>query len=374
MRQSTSHSWRSILLAAIALGLSSGVLEVAILAVRTRWLKEPLLLSEQFVWMVPLVTLGFFVGMGVLLRIASWAIPERNASRLDVFSLAFLASWVPLLALPQLTTVPHLQLPVTIVLAAGVATFAMRVVARRTRRDPVLWSRLIAAPAAAVILLAFSVNASRCLKERDALAHLAPARPDAPNVLLIVLDTVRAQSLSLYGYPKGTTPQLQRLAAASVVFDVAVAPTPWTLPSHASMFTGHWPHELSVFVGGTPLDGTYPTLADVLRTHGYATAGFVANLIYGSSFHGLDRGFIRYEDYPISVGQAILSSSLGIRIASNNRLRYWLNYHHILNRKTAAEVNRDFSDMGSQSQWPTFFCLSQLHGGARAISAAETVR
>ena len=118
----------------------------------------------------------------------------------------------------------------------------------------------------------------------------------APNVLLIVLDTVRADHLSLYGYRRATSPNLERLAKHGIRFEEARATAPWTLPSHASMFTGHWPHELGVH-WLTPLGGNAPTLAEYLGSHGYATAGFVANDLYCSYDTGLDRGFTHYEDY-----------------------------------------------------------------------------
>ena len=119
---------------------------------------------------------------------------------------------------------------------------------------------------------------------------------NSPNVLLIVLDTVRADHLSLYGYERPTTPNLERLAKRGIRFDNARATAPWTLPSHASMFTGHWPHELGA-KWMTPLRGNLPTLAEYLGAHGYATAGFVANVVYCSQETGLARGFTHYEDY-----------------------------------------------------------------------------
>ena len=79
----------------------------------------------------------------------------------------------------------------------------------------------------------------------------------SPNVLLIVLDTVRADHLSVYGYERATTPTLERLAARGIRFDQARAPAPWTLASHASFFTGRWPHELGV-QWLTPLRGELP--------------------------------------------------------------------------------------------------------------------
>ena len=128
-------------------------------------------------------------------------------------------------------------------------------------------------------------------------------------MLLVVLDTVRADRLSLYGYGRDTTPNLARLAERGVVFNEARSAAPWTLPSHASLFTGRWPHELNVS-GDRPLDGTFPTLAEFLAKHGYATAGFVGNTYFCNSWYGLNRGFFHYEDYYeqniiISPGEAL---------------------------------------------------------------------
>ncbi len=122
----------------------------------------------------------------------------------------------------------------------------------------------------------------------------------ARNVLLIVWDTVRAANTSLHGYRRPTTPNLLRLASRGVRFDRAFASSSWTLPSHASMLTGRWPHELRVG-WKTPVRDGVPTLAGYLASHGYATAGFVANLDYCSRETGLARGFAHYEDFSCSV-------------------------------------------------------------------------
>src|SRR5262249_48453266 len=91
-----------------------------------------------------------------------------------------------------------------------------------------------------------------------------------------------------------------RLASRGVRFDPAFATSSWTLPSHASLFTGRWPHELTAD-WTSPLDETYPTLAEYLGAIGYDTAGFVANLDYCSRETGLARGFAHYEDYPVDL-------------------------------------------------------------------------
>ena len=105
-------------------------------------------------------------------------------------------------------------------------------------------------------------------------------------MLLIVWDTVRAGNLSLHGYGRRTTPNLERLAAGGVRFDRAFATSSWTLPSHASLFTGRWPHELSA---GWKVAARrdLPHARRVPRSLGYDTAGFVANLDYCSRETGL---------------------------------------------------------------------------------------
>ena len=139
-------------------------------------------------------------------------------------------------------------------------------------------------------------------QRREAGRPLPPA--NSPNVLLIVLDTVRADRLSLYGYQRRTTPTLERLAKRGIRFDAARATAPWTLPSHASLFTGRWPHELDV-QWLTPLRVNFPMLAEYLGSHGYATAGFVANTAllfvrhrFGPRLYSLRRLCSRKTRYP----------------------------------------------------------------------------
>lgn len=319
----------------IWLGLSSSVIEVAILSARKPWLKEHLLLSAHFAWMVPVVTVTLLalagLGLALLARVSRWARSERIA----IFVLASLAFWGPVLAIGRLHYVA------ATLLAVGLAVQTARLATARLDRHYPLIRSTIPWLAVLVIGVGAGVPSWHALVNRTAAADVPAARPGSPNVLLIVLDTVRALSLSLYGNPRPATLHLERLARDSAVFRQAFATSSWTLPSHASMFTGRWPHELS---GDweTPLDDRYPTLAEVLRAHGYATAGFVANLIYCSYVHGLDRGFTDYRDFPISPGQIVLSSSVGRLVATSETLRYLLDYQGVLNRKTAADVNQDF--------------------------------
>jgi hypothetical protein len=142
---------------------------------------------------------------------------------------------------------------------------------------------------------------------REGARALPP--PGSPNVLLIVLDTVRADHLSVYGYGRSTTPNLEILARGGVRFNRARAAAPWTLASHATMFTGLWPHELgSRWMH--PMRGDVPTLAEHLGSSGYATAGFVGNTFYCAYDSGLDRGFTHYRDYPVNWVSALRTAKL----------------------------------------------------------------
>ena len=92
--------------------------------------------------------------------------------------------------------------------------------------------------------------------------RLPAAPPGARNVVLIVWDTVRASNLSLYGYPRDTTPNLAAWARKGVRYNRALAPAPWTFPSHSSFFTGQWPFRLDSQWKFT-LDAPDPTLAEI---------------------------------------------------------------------------------------------------------------
>jgi arylsulfatase A-like enzyme len=210
--------------------------------------------------------------------------------------------------------------------------------------------------AGVVLLLGVALPGAAAVRERLSVGRL-PEGGQAPNVLLIILDTVRAASLSLYGYDRETSPNLAGWAQRGTVFQRAVATSSWTLPSHGSMFTGRWPHELS---GDwqVPLDDRFPTLAEVLRAKGYYTAGFVANPYYTTRESGLNRGFIHYEDLPISFNQLMRSGLLG-QFVEGIMLRGGYSYHpeRTTGRKAASDLGQSFLDWLPQADGKPFFAF-----------------
>ncbi|MEI6127443.1 MAG: sulfatase-like hydrolase/transferase, partial [Pseudomonadota bacterium] len=111
-----------------------------------------------------------------------------------------------------------------------------------------------------------------------------------PNVVWIVMDTVRADHVSCYGYKYPTSPSIDKIAAEGIVFENAYATAPWTLPSHASMFTGMYPRTHQTTNAHQFLSSSFTTIAELLHAQGYMTAGFTNNP-WVSSATNLHQGF-----------------------------------------------------------------------------------
>jgi arylsulfatase A-like enzyme/Flp pilus assembly protein TadD len=127
------------------------------------------------------------------------------------------------------------------------------------------------------------------------LTLAAPAWAASPNVVLVTIDTVRADRVGCYGYQKAHTPTLDALAREGVLFRTTVASVPLTLPSHCSILTGAYPTLHGVRDNlGYNLGDTLPTLATILKQRGYATAAFVGADVL-DPHRGLDRGFDTYS-------------------------------------------------------------------------------
>lgn len=132
-------------------------------------------------------------------------------------------------------------------------------------------------------------------------------RPEPPDVLVVVLDTVGADRCSLTGYRRPTTPQLDAFAREAVVFEDAWAPASWTVPSHAALFTGRSPASLGLDEGDRPLLPDAPaTLAGVLAQGGWATACFTTNGWIGEHTR-LTRGFQHVEALYLDPPRAVAS-------------------------------------------------------------------
>ncbi len=155
-----------------------------------------------------------------------------------------------------------------------------------------------------------------------------------PNILFIVLDTMRRDRLSIYGHDRETSPHLDAFAQDSTLFERAISAAQWTVPSHASMFTGVYPstHGLTQADGMLPRD--YPSLAEILRGAGYDTVAFCNNPLVGVLNNGLQRGFKRFYNY---------ASAAPFRPTEEQRSRFRREALHLFRRYMARPIGNQFA-------------------------------
>lgn len=166
--------------------------------------------------------------------------------------------------------------------------------------------------AALLILLAGTVAFScQTLRQHDPLLRIPRGAAAGYNILLITLDTTRADRIGCYGYAKAQTPVLDGVAARGLRFTDAIATAPVTLPSHATIFTGLYPPNHGARSNSEyQLSPTPVTLAERLRDAGYDTAAFVSAFVLDARF-GLNQGFALYDDaVETAKGQAFPSHVL----------------------------------------------------------------
>ena len=185
---------------------------------------------------------------------------------------------------------------------------------REGRRGP--GGRLSRAVQAALILVATALALSRPAFARPGpILAVPPGAAAGFNVLVVTLDTTRADHLGCYGYAKAATPVLDRLAAGGVRFAEAVTVAPETLPAHATLFTGLLPPRTGVRVNAeNRLESRHVTLAEVARARGYETAAFVSAFVLDARF-GLDQGFDLYDDRVEAAEGAAFASGINERTA-----------------------------------------------------------
>jgi arylsulfatase A-like enzyme len=224
----------------------------------------------------------------LLLALALAFITRRRVWSAMLFSIGFFC----FLAIPEFIrlVLPGVAHWLSVFIGLLAAFQIARAVNRHRHSQFALW--MIGVPAL-VALCAFSFSQIREFSQLNAL----PKAPDSPNVLIIIVDALRADHLSPYGYTRDTSPYLTQLAQQGVLFENAISPASWTLPSHASMLTGLYPHETKVETEKDVISGNLPILGDAMRKRGYRTAGFSANYFMFSRSRGFGQGVSHFEDY-----------------------------------------------------------------------------
>lgn len=317
----TSVSVPTLLLTACWFALLAGIVEGLGLLVfqRINWAQwaRVLHVSKEILWISPLIDLIFFALIACAVALVSRILPRTPALRVLVFVLTFLTAY------DWLLVTGRLYKRACLLLALGIAVAFVRWLAKREASSVRFWKRTTPVILGIFLVLLVGIEGGKRLRESYATSHLPAATPGSPNVLLIVIDTLRADHVSSYGYPRQTTPQIDHLASHGVLFEDAIAPSSWSLPSHASLVTGRAVHEHGLgnvqpmpwFGWGNRALNGLPTLGEALQQRGYRTGAFSANRIYFTSNVGLGRGFLHFEDYFDSIGDAFIRTEFGREFA-----------------------------------------------------------
>ena len=326
-------------------------------------------------WMAPPAMACWCFGFGVAASVAHRVLP-RSTGFLVPRLLIALGAWSALTAIPGLAPWAVAILVAGIVVRlGGFARFDSPKYRRFARRS---------LPYALGLWAVLAIATGIVPAWTEAIHRASAPRPPAgaPNVILIVLDTVRADNLGLYGYDRPTTPNLEAFARRGVRFNQARATAPYTLGTHASLFTGYWMSRTSVRVDA-PLDGSRTTLAEHLRDRGYATAGFVGNIFYGSAHYGLDRGFVRYHDVPGNITRRVTprefarSCGLGEAIVTYLERKWRILAPMQRQRLDAGQVNREalaWLDGSARGDRPFFLFLNYFDAHSPYALPPETPR
>ncbi len=127
-----------------------------------------------------------------------------------------------------------------------------------------------------------------------------------PNIILIVIDTLRTDHVGCCGCQRNTTPNIDKLASQGLLFKNALVASPWTVPSVASILTSQYPSVLGITDRITVVDDSFPTLPEMLKRHGYATHGIISTVMLSENL-GFNKGFDGYDESP-SAGHSQISS------------------------------------------------------------------
>jgi arylsulfatase A-like enzyme len=307
--------WGPLLSIALWFGIVTGLIEGAglMLFQNINWAQWGRLIhvSWKILWISPLVDAAFFLLLALLVSLAARIFRRIPAVTALVFLLSSLAVY------DWLSLTDRLYRLACLLLALGAASAFLRWFRPRQLQALRFWKRTTPLVAVLFLLVAAGVQSGLWFNEHRMLAELPPAAPDSPNVLVIIVDTLRADHVSAYGYKLPTTPNLDRLAQQGVLFETAISPCSYSLPSHVSLVTGRYQFEHGVgnvqplpWFSDKETMGGYATIGEVLQRRGYRTAAFSANRTYFT--HELQgRGFIHFEDYFNSPADMFLRTVYG---------------------------------------------------------------
>jgi len=305
--------------------------------------------SWQVLWAAPIFDLILFLIVGGAMSLVVGFLPRVFAKRLSLFVFSFMMvfPWILSYLSGRLSPVA------TGILAAGIGyQLSLTLYEREKKFAPFVRRNVIGLGVVTLALLVI-IQGGYWIQERVTVSNLPQAKDFAPNVLMIVVDTLRADHLSLQGYDRNTDPNMTRIAREGVMFENAYATSSWTLTAHASLFTGRWPYEHKAD-GGRSLDDTYPTIAEALSSRGYRTGAFNGNFETVTKHWGFARGFSHFEDYYRTIPQLAVSSVYG-RFMEYYVFHKVFNMEYSIDRRWAPGINQSALNWIDQNNEKPFF-------------------
>jgi arylsulfatase A-like enzyme len=308
--------------------------------------------SAPIIWVSPLVDVAFFVALACVVAVSAKVTRKLPVFGVLVFSLSFLTIY------DWLTLTGRLYHRSCILLALGVAAVFTRWAIRNEVKATAFWRRTVGALVAATLVAFAAIHWGSRWREQQMLNRLPAAAPGSPNVLVIVVDTLRADRVHAYGYARETTPNIDRLANEGVLFENAISPTPWSLPSHVSLLTGRYQFEhgigdippMSVFGLRRPPMNGFTTTGEVLEKQGYRTAAFSANRVNFTANLGFQHGFQHFDDYFESPADAFIRTVYGREFArlylnrtehsKMKRLLRWIDFNSLLDKSDEGSIRQ----------------------------------
>jgi len=328
---------KRVLLFAAWAGLLCGLVEGAgLLGMQQlgwlNWNMAQVAVSVEIIWIAALFDFLLFFAVGLLSAVSVGVAPRLLPVAVGAQGFLLLFDWLALSG--------RIRHSGALMLALGLAVVFVRWYMAHAEAADRFWRRSLPWIAALALLSLAGIEGGKWWSERLALQALPAAAPDAPNVLVIIVDTLRADHLSAYGYTRQTSPRMDAVGRQGSLFETAIATSSWTLPSHVAMVTGRYRYENRPARGA--LDPAIPTVAEAFRDHGYRTAAFSANTFFFSSHIGFGRGFIRFEDFFHSWSDRAARTLYGRKITQFILRR--LGHEDIPGRKLATDVTQSTLD------------------------------
>lgn len=191
--------------------------------------------------------------------------------------------------------------------------------------------------------------------EQREVSNTPVAAEGLPNIILIIVDTLRADHLSCYHYERLTSPNFDQLASEGVLFENAIAPSSWTLPSHASMLSGLYPNQHRAQRYADRLRADVPTIAEQLERAGYRTGAFSGSPFF-TPRQGLDRGFVEFGDFSFSPAHALTHARFAASLIGLMKITGWLDQK--VEHPSGTEINESVLNWVGTTRQPFFLALN----------------